>query len=156
MLVCLLLPEFNRVCLLESNDSILHKSQPIFPQTAYSVNRLIVTHSDSDEQRVFEGNGESGNRHHIQRLSEDVVNKIAAGEVVMRPGAALKEMMENSIDAHATNIVVSLNKGGMKQMQIQDNGDGILVGTKRMVSCVEGRLADSMRTIHDQQAAPVG
>lgn len=56
----------------------------------------------------------------------------------MRPGAALKEMMENSIDAHATNIVVSLNKGGMKQMQIQDNGDGILVGTKRMVSCVEG------------------
>lgn len=117
---------------------------------------MIVTHSDSDEQRVFEGNEESGNRHHIQRLSEDVVNKIAAGEVVMRPGAALKEMMENSIDAHATNIVVSLNKGGMKQMQIQDNGDGILVGTKRMVSYVEGRLADSMRTVHDKQAAPVG
>ena len=135
-----------------------HSSQiPIhFPQTAYSVNRLIVIHPDSDEQRVFEGNGESGNRRHIQRLSEDVVNKIAAGEVVMRPGAALKEMMENSIDAHATNIIVSLNKGGMKQMQIQDNGDGILVGTKLMVSCVEGRLADSVRTVHDQQAAPVG
>ena len=36
--------------------------------------------------------------------------------------------MENSIDAHATSIVVTLNKGGLKQMQIQDNGDGIQVG----------------------------
>lgn len=72
------------------------------------------------------------------------MNKIAAGEVVMRPGAALKEMVENSIDAHATNIVVSLSKGGMKQMQIQDNGDGILVGTLVSVSRVEGRFADSL------------
>ena len=62
----------------------------------------------------------------------------------MRPGAALKEMVENSIDAHATNIVVSLNKGGMKQMQIQDNGDGILVGTLVSVSLVEGRFVDSL------------
>lgn len=62
----------------------------------------------------------------------------------MRPGAALKEMVENSIDAHATSIVVSLNKGGMKQMQIQDNGDGILVGTLAYVLLVEGRSADSL------------
>mgnify|MGYP002709769709 FL=1 len=56
----------------------------------------------------------------------------------------MKEMVENSIDAHATNIVVSLNKGGMKQMQIQDNGDGILVGTLVSVSLVEGRFVDSL------------
>ena len=53
------------------------------------------------------------------------MNRIAAGEVVQRPGAALKEMMENSIDAHA--IAVLLAKGGTKLMQIQDNGDGIMV-----------------------------
>ena len=80
----------------------------------------------------------------INVLSEHLSNMIAAGEVVERPSGIVKELVENSIDAHATNIVVSLSKGGMKQMQIQDNGDGILVGTLVSVSRVEGRFADSL------------
>ncbi|KAI7688539.1 DNA mismatch repair protein Mlh1 [Sarcoptes scabiei] len=61
----------------------------------------------------------------INRLDQQIINKISAGEVIHRPMNVIKELMENSLDAGATNIQVTVKNGGMKQIIIQDNGCGI-------------------------------
>lgn len=70
----------------------------------------------------------------IKKLASDVVNRIAAGEVIQRPANAVKEMIENCIDAKATNINVVVKNGGLKLLQIQDNGHGVKVRERRRIN----------------------
>ncbi|HET6609696.1 MAG TPA: DNA mismatch repair endonuclease MutL [Rhodopila sp.] len=61
----------------------------------------------------------------IRLLSETTVNRIAAGEVIERPSAAAKELVENALDAGATRIAVSLDAGGIDRLEVIDNGAGM-------------------------------
>lgn len=61
----------------------------------------------------------------IRQLDDVLSNKIAAGEVVERPSSVVKELVENSIDAHASRIQIFIEDGGLQKIKVVDNGDGM-------------------------------
>ena len=62
----------------------------------------------------------------IKSLPEDLINKISAGEILDRPSSAVKELIENSLDAKSTKIEIDLENGGLSVFKVKDNGQGIL------------------------------
>lgn len=83
----------------------------------------------------------------IRLLSEEVIGKIAAGEVVERPSAAIKELVENSLDAGANAVTVEIRDGGISYFRVTDNGCGIRPSDIRMA--FERHATSKIRTSDD-------
>lgn len=83
----------------------------------------------------------------INLLPDTLANQIAAGEVIQRPASAVKEMLENAIDAGATNIHLILKRAGKELIQVIDNGQGMSDTDARL--CFERHATSKIRSIED-------
>ncbi|MBO9634301.1 MAG: ATP-binding protein, partial [Chitinophagaceae bacterium] len=83
----------------------------------------------------------------IQLLPDNIANQIAAGEVIQRPSSAVKELLENAVDAGATEIRLIIQDAGKQLIQVIDNGKGMSETDARM--CFERHATSKIRNIDD-------
>lgn len=91
----------------------------------------------------------------IHRLSEKVVQQIAAGEIIERPASVLKELVENALDAEATRIEAEVEEGGLRRICVTDNGWGL--DAEDLALCVEPHATSKIQSLEDlRQARTLG
>ncbi len=87
---------------------------------------------------------------HIQMLPDHVINKIAAGEVIERPASVMKELVENALDAGATQVDVEVVQGGMQLIAVSDNGSGM--NRDDALLSIERHATSKIRTAEEVEA----